>query len=137
MIYETTYNNQKVNEAIDLEVGGAYSFWSRIKMKGIGSQRFSIENTSRNLNPLRNEVADINYANFELRPKGLLVHVTKGLERYVWALPYYKLILFYTSNFSIHGEGEFIRFKQNNNYNESLGFLRKVMFYKNMFLSQN
>jgi len=137
MIYETTYNQPKIKEAIDLEVGSPYSLWRRLKMNGIGSSRFIIETTSKRFDGVLNEVGDLNYANFEIRPKGVLVHITKGLKRYCWALPYPKLVLFYTQNFSVHGEGEFIRFRKNNNYNESLGFLRKLLFYKNIFLSQN
>ena len=137
MIYDTTHKNPKIKEAINEEVGKSYSFFSRIRMNGIGSQRFIIEGTSVSLAGLLNEVSDLNYANFELRPRGVVVHITKGLKRYSWALPFHKLVLFYTQNFSVHGEGEFIRFRKNKNFNESLGFLRKLLFYKNLFLSQN
>ena len=137
MIYDTTLKNPKTKEAINEEVGKSYSFFSRIRMNGIGSQRFIIEGTSVSLAGLLNEVSDLNYANFELRPRGVVVHITKGLKRYSWALPFHKLVLFYTQNFSVHGEGEFIRFRKNKNFNESLGFLRKLLFYKNIFLSQN
>jgi hypothetical protein len=137
MIYDTTHKNPKIKEAINEEVGKSYSFFSRIRMNGIGSQRFIIEGTSVSLTGLLNEVSDLNYANFELRPRGVVVHITKGLKRYSWALPFHKLVLFYTQNFSVHGEGEFIRFRKNKNFNESLGFLRKLLFYKNLFLSQN
>jgi hypothetical protein len=137
MIYDTTHKNPKTKEAINEEVGKSYSFFSRIRMNGIGSQRFIIEGTSVSLAGLLNEVSDLNYANFELRPRGVVVHITKGLKRYSWALPFHKLVLFYTQNFSVHGEGEFIRFRKNKNFNESLGFLRKLLFYKNIFLSQN
>ncbi len=137
MIYDTTHKNPKIKEAINEEVGKSYSFFSRIRMNGIGSQRFIIESTSVSLSGLLNEVSDLNYANFELRPRGVVVHITKGLKRYSWALPFHKLVLFYTQNFSVHGEGEFIRFRKNKNFNESLGFLRKLLFYKNLFLSQN
>jgi hypothetical protein len=137
MIYDTTHKNPKTKEAINEEVGKSYSFFSRIRMNGIGSQRFIIEGTSVSLAGLLNEVSDLNYANFELRPRGVVVHITKGLKRYSWALPFHKLVLFYTQNFSVHGEGEFIRFRKNKNFNESLGFLRKLLFYKNLFLSQN
>jgi hypothetical protein len=137
MIYDTTHKDPKTKEAINEEVGKSYSFFSRIRMNGIGSQRFIIEGTSVSLAGLLNEVSDLNYANFELRPRGVVVHITKGLKRYSWALPFHKLVLFYTQNFSVHGEGEFIRFRKNKNFNESLGFLRKLLFYKNIFLSQN
>ncbi len=129
MIYDTTHKNPKIREAINEEVGKSYSFFSRIRMNGIGSQRFIIEGTSVKLTGLINEVSDLNYANFELRPRGIVVHITKGLQRYSWALPFHKLVLFYTQNFSVHGEGEFIRFRKNKNFNESLGFLRKLLFY--------
>ena len=43
MIYDTTHKNPKIKEAINEEVGKSYSFFSRIRMNGIGSQRFIIE----------------------------------------------------------------------------------------------
>lgn len=137
MIYDTTYSNPKIKESIDLEVGTAYPLFKRFKMNGVGSGRFIIEHTSNNLSGIKNEVSDINYANMELRPKGVLIHITKGLKRYAWALPYYKLVLFYSENFSIHGEGQFLKFKKGQNFKENMGFFKKVLFYKNIYLSQN
>tara|TARA_R110002050_G_C8951667_1_gene513438 strand:+ start:4713 stop:4958 length:246 start_codon:yes stop_codon:yes gene_type:complete len=73
MILDTTYSNKEHNELINDLVGRPYSLLQSFKMKGIGSKRMIIEDASPNFQPYLNIVSDVNYANLEMRPKGLLV----------------------------------------------------------------
>ena len=77
-----------------------------------------------------NTVADINYGNIELREKGIVIHITKGLKNFSWAIPYYQLHTYKTDGFSIHAHGNFVRFKNNKLLKENKKFIDKVIGFK-------
>jgi hypothetical protein len=101
-----------------------------IKLKGIGSKRMIIENVSINLKQYMNSIADINYANIELRPGGILLRINKGLQNFTWVIPYYQLVIYKTNGSSIHAQGRFINFKNNRLLKENKGFFNKMMNMK-------
>ena len=94
MMHDITYHNPETEDLIDIALGKRFSLWKKIKMKGIGSRRMLLKRTSPNFHQYTNKVADINYVSIELRPKGILVHLTKGLKNFAWAIPYYQLAFF-------------------------------------------
>jgi hypothetical protein len=112
MLYNTTHHNKKDIEAINNTLGKPYSFIRAIKLKGTGSKRMIISAVSPRFLNILNTVSDANYGNIELREKGILVHITKGLKNYSWAIPYYQLHIYNTDNFSIHAQGNFVSFKK-------------------------
>lgn len=85
-----------------------------------------VEEVSQNFNSLLNKVSDLNYGNIELRPNGILVRITKGLENYTWAIPYRKLVIYKSYGLSIHADGKFIRFKNNRTLKENKSFIKKM-----------
>ena len=105
-------------------------------MNGVGSGRMQIEELSQGLQPQQLQFSELDYGNIELRPKGIIVHFTNRLERYSWIIAYYRLNLYDASVFSIHSEGQFIRFRKNKNYVENRKFIKKLMAAKNDFLDQ-
>ena len=86
-----------------------------------------VDKVSPNLNPILNTVSDLNYANIEMRKKGILVHVTKGQQNFTWAIPFYHLVLYKTDGMSIHAQGKFIHFKKSRNFYENKRFLRSLL----------
>ena len=70
------------------------------------------------------------YSNIEIRPGGVIVYIAEGLNRYSWVIPYYKLVIYKTPNYSIHSEGDFIRFSNDLNIKENLKFFKKLLKYK-------
>ena len=135
MIFNTTYNNQEYDEESELLVGKKFTLFERIKRGGIGSGRLIIEKTSTKLNLGKLKFSEIDYGNIELRPKGIIVHYTRKLERFSWVIPYYRLVIYNTQFFSIHGNGNFIQFSKNRNYNENKKFINHMMELKNDFLN--
>ena len=111
-------------------LGSPYSFIKAIKMGGVGSKRMIIEEVSPGFLKYMNTVADINYGNIELREGGILVHINKGLQNFSWAIPSYKLHIYKTNGFSIHAEGNFVRFKNNKLLKENKKFLDKIIDLK-------
>jgi len=130
MIIETTKYKKGNSQLIRDLVGKPFSFFDRIKMRGIGSKRMIIEKVSINLSKYLNTVSDANYANIELRPGGILILINKGLQNFTWVIPYYQLVIYKVNGSSIHAQGKFINFKNNILLKENKGFLKKMMDLK-------
>lgn len=130
MIFNTTYINKDAKVTINDLVGDSYSFIEAIKMKGVGSKRMVIEDVSPGFKNILNSVSDINYGNIEIRKKGVLIHITKGLKNYSWAIPFYQLHIYKTSGYSIHAQGNFVRFKNNKLLKENKKFLDRLLDLK-------
>ena len=106
--------------------------WKRekIKLKGIGSRRLIIENFSSDIAYLALKVSGIQYANIELRPKGVIVHVNQGVYTHAWTIPYYHLSIYNGDYFTIHGAGSFIQFNKEKSWEENKSFLQKLVSLK-------
>ena len=130
MIFNTTLNNTDAAASINEMLGKSYSFIKAVKLGGVGSKRMVIDAVSPGFSDLINAVSDINYGNIELREKGILVHVNKGLKNFSWAIPYYQLHTYKTEGFSIHAQGNFVRFKSNKLLKENKKFIQKIVDFK-------
>lgn len=130
MIFNTTLNNRDAAASINSMLGNSYNFIKAIKLGGVGSKRMVIAAVSPGFSELINEVSDINYGNIELREKGILVHINKGLKNFSWAIPYYQLHTYKTEGFSIHAQGNFVRFKNNKFLKENKSFIQKMVDFK-------
>jgi len=127
MIINSTYNNKKHKQILNDLVGRSFSFLESIKMKGVGSKRMVISEVSPNIQTYMNQVADANYANLELRTKGIIIYINKGLKNFTWAIPYYQLVIYKTNGASIHAQGKFIHFKNNKLFRENKRFFDKML----------
>lgn len=136
MILNTTHTSKENKELIKGLVGNAFGFIESIKLKGIGSKRMVIDKVSPNLKQYLNTVSDINYGNIELRSNGILIHITKGLQNFTWAIPYYQLVIYKTNGSSIHAQGKFVRFKNNRMLKENKIFFDKLLNEKIKFDEQ-
>jgi hypothetical protein len=133
LILDTTHNNKEhKNIIIDL-IGRPYKFMESIKMRGVGSKRMIIENVSPNLQQHLNTIADINYANIEMRPSGILIYINKGLKNYTWVIPFYQLVIYKTNGISIHAQGKFVHFKNNTMFKENKVYMDKLFDAKVKF----
>lgn len=130
MIFNTTHRDKDATATINDLIGKPYSFIESIKMKGTGSKRMIVDDVSLSFKSILNQVSDINYGSIELREKGILVHITKGHKNFSWAIPFYQLHIYNTSTYSIHAQGNFVRFKKNKTYKENKKFLDKLLDLK-------
>lgn len=130
MIYNTTHENKEADAVFNDLIGKRYHILKAIKMGGVGSKRMIIEDVSAKLKKYMNTVSDINYGSIELREKGILVHITKGLQNFSWAIPTYQLHMYRTNGFSVHAQGNFIRFKNNKLLKENKKFIDKLIDLK-------
>lgn len=127
MILDTTHYEKEHKELLKDIVGSPFGFLQAIRLKGIGSKRLIVKEVSPNMAQYLNKVSDINYANIELRPKGILIHITKGLKNFTWAIPYYQLVLYKIDGSSIHAQGKYIHFSKNKTFRENKPFFRKLL----------
>mgnify|MGYP006157127331 CR=1 FL=1 len=127
MIFNTTYYNKDATTTINDLLGKSYSFIKAIKLGGVGSKRMIIDAVSPGFLKVINLVSDINYGNIELREKGIIVHINKGLKNFSWAIPYYQLHTYKTEGFSIHAHGNFVRFKNDKLLKENRTFIAKII----------
>jgi hypothetical protein len=127
MILDTTHTNKAYDNLINDLIGKPFSFLQSLKMKGIGSKRMIIDDVSVNMKKYTNTIADVNYANIELRPSGILIRINKGLSNFTWIIPYYQLILYKTNGSSIHAQGRFIHFRNNTTFKENKSFFDKLL----------
>ncbi len=127
MVLETTYFSKENKEIINDLVGKPFSLLQSLKLKGIGSKRMIVDEVSPNMTSILNAISDINYANIELRPKGILIMINKGLRNFTWAIPYYHLVIYKVNGSSIHAQGRFIHFKNNKTFKENKSFFDKLM----------
>jgi len=130
MIFNSTYTDKEKELEVEKLIGKKYGLISSIRLNGVGSKRLIVQETSQNLKKIIIRKSDLIYSNIEIRPGGVIVYIAEGLNRYSWVIPYYKLVIYKTPNYSIHSEGDFIRFSNDLNIKENLKFFKKLLKYK-------
>ena len=134
-VYNITYKNKETEKLINDELGKAYNLFQKIKLSGIGSRRMIIENFSDDLSKLEMKVSGIQYANIEIRPKGIIVHINQGIYTHAWTIRFYHLNIYNGEYFTVHGAGSFIQFDKEKTWKENKNFLNKLITLKSNFNS--
>ncbi|SDR89167.1 hypothetical protein [Winogradskyella sediminis] len=127
MIINTTHFNADHKQIIADLVGSPFSLVQKLKMNGVGSKRMIIDKVSPNMQSMMNLVADINYGNIELRPKGIVIRINKGLSNFAWIIPYYHLVIYKINGSSIHAQGKFVQFRPDKTFKENRKFFDKMI----------
>tara|TARA_B100001079_G_scaffold198547_1_gene172200 strand:+ start:140 stop:562 length:423 start_codon:yes stop_codon:yes gene_type:complete len=130
MIFNSTYTDKEKELEVEKLIGKKYGLISSIRLNGVGSKRLIVQETSQSFKKIIIQKSDLIYSNIEIRPSGVIVYIAEGLNRYSWVIPYYKLVIYKTPNYSIHSEGDFIRFSNDLNIKENLKFFKKLLKYK-------
>ena len=132
-LYNISYSDKETDKLINDEMGKPYSLIKKIKLKGIGSRRMIIEHFSDDMKHLTLKVSGIQYANIELRPKGLIIHINQGIYTYAWTVPFFRLNIYNGDYFTVHGNGNFIQFNKEKSWKENRTFLQKIMHLKSIY----
>ena len=74
MILETTYSSKEIRKRIREAIGRPISLFKRIKIGGVGSQRFVILEASKDFKHLINQDSKLQFCNIELREEGIILH---------------------------------------------------------------
>lgn len=134
-LYNITYKNKETEKEINAEMGKPFGLIEKLKLGGIGSRRMIIENFSEDIENLALKVSGIQYANIELRPNGIIVHINQGIYTHAWTIPYFRLSVFNGDFFTIHGGGSHIQFNKEKSWKENKEFLQKIVKLKSEFVS--
>ena len=134
-LYNITYKNKETEKEINVEMGKPFGLIEKLKLGGIGSRRMIIENFSEDIKNLKLTVSGIQYANIELRPNGIIVHINQGIYTHAWTIPYFRLSVFNGDFFTIHGGGSHIQFNKEKSWKENKEFLQKIVKLKSEFVS--
>ena len=127
MVLNTTYHNKDNDLIINDLIGKRFSLMRSLKIGGIGSGRMIVDEVSPNFQQYVNGVADITYGNIELRPHGILLYIHKQLQQFTWVIPYYQLYVYKTNGVTIHGQGSFVHFRNDNRSRANKKFFDKMM----------
>ena len=130
MIFNSTYTDKEKEIEVEKLIGKKYSLFNSIRLNGVGSKRLIIEETSPKFKKIIIQKNDLIYSNVELRHKGIIVYIAEGLNRFSWVIPYHQLVVYKTPNYSIHSDGNFIRFNNDLNIEENLKFFKKLINHK-------
>ena len=137
MIYNSTYTDIEKELETDNLVGKQYNLIKSIRLGGIGSKRLIIDELGLNFKKLIEQKNDIIYSNIELRKKGIIVYLVDRQRRFTWVIPFYKLVVYKTPSFSIHSDGNFIRYSDKLNHKQILVFFKKLLDHKFNFNKHN
>ena len=133
-LYNITYKNKETEKEINAEMGKPFGLIEKLRLGGIGSRRMIIENFSEDISSLALKVSGIQYANIELRPNGIIVHINQGIYTHAWTIPYFRLSIFNGDFFTIHGGGSHIQFNKEKSWKENKDFLQKIVKLKSEFV---
>lgn len=133
-LHNITYKNKEIEKEINAEMGKPFGLIEKLRLGGIGSRRMIIENFSEDLSSLALKVSGIQYANIELRPNGVIVHINQGIYTHAWTIPYFRLSIFNGDFFTIHGGGSHIQFNKEKSWKENKDFLQKIVKLKSEFV---
>ena len=137
MIYNSTYSDIEKDIETNSLVGKKYNLIKSIRLGGIGSKRLIVEELGINFKKLIQQKNDIIYSNIELRNKGIIVYIVDRQKRFTWVIPFYKLVIYKTPSFSIHSDGNYIRFSNKLNHKQNLAFFKKILDHKLNFNKYN
>ena len=133
-LHNITYKNKETEKEINAEMGKPFGLIEKLRLGGIGSRRMIIENFSEDISSLALKVSGIQYANIELRPNGIIVHINQGIYTHAWTIPYFRLSIFNGDFFTIHGGGSHIQFNKEKSWKENKDFLQKILKLKSEFV---
>ena len=136
MILDTTLYDKNHKKTLENFDGKPYRLLESLKRGGVGSKRMIIKQLSPNLSYIINIISDLNYANIELRKKGILIRINKGLKSFTWAIPFYQLVFYKTDFTSIHAQGRFIQFENSKTFRENKKFFENLLAEKIKFDKQ-
>ena len=111
MLLNVSYNDPKIQNAVEEAVGMPFGLRQRWQMGGNGSPQLQITQCSSEIYSLLTLDHNRNTCNIELRPKGIIIHFRSLLETYGLVIPYYKLKVYKgkSHEYSFHKDHYYIK----------------------------
>jgi hypothetical protein len=135
MLFDTSINDKDVKREINQLVGKPFSILEIIKIGAIGSSRMEVLEYSKLFNKVMAWDKQAVFASIGLRPKGIIVVINVRLSNFSWVIPYNYVSIFKTDILTIHGQGEFLKFKIHSDQNKKL--IQKILDEKTKISNQD
>ena len=129
MILNTTHIDKEKRDLINNLVGNPLSLWESL-FQNKGSHRMIIESFSEKFNKFFKTYNNLLYANIEIRKKGIIVRISVNYETVSWLVPFYKLTIYNSNLFSIHSNGNNIKFRKDKYYKINKNFINSLIEQK-------
>lgn len=137
MIINITYANKKTERQIADVVGKPYSLMEKIRMKGVGTSKMQIVETSEDITNCFNASVDTKYCYLELRKTGMLIGFQSVLKTFVWVIPFRELSIYYNSGLlSIYSNADFMKVKPPFYGSVDKKFIKKVLNCKAKYFDE-
>ncbi len=130
MLVNVSYNNKEITRKVDEEVGKPFTLKERFALKGIGSPKLFITESSSGIRDLLLLDNNLDCCNIEMRPKGIIVRFRSLLETFALVIPYYKLTI-YKGDFAVYSifrDHHFIKVRSDTKAIQK--YFRKILDYK-------
>lgn len=130
MLVNVSYNNKEITRKVDKEVGKPFTLKERFALKGIGSPKLFITESSTGIRDLLLLDNNLDSCNIEMRPKGIIVRFRSLLETFALVIPYYKLSI-YKGDFAVYSifrDHYFIKVRSDTKAIQK--YFRKLLDYK-------
>lgn len=130
MVLNDTYNHEHINRQIIGSVGLPFGLLQRIKMKGNGSPRLLILESSTSIQKLLHLDNNTTWCYIEIRPKGIIVRFRSLLETFAFVIPWWKLVVFKCDAqvYTLHCDDNFVKLRIKTTV--ELKFIRRLMDLK-------
>ena len=88
MLLAYSYSSKAIRDKINACVGKSFGLIDRLKMRGVGSQRFSIKHASEDIIQLFEYQSGESFTNIELRPTGIIFWFRARVDNWVLVMGY-------------------------------------------------
>ena len=138
MLLQGSYFSKEKKELIEQTVGKPFGLWQRIKMKGIGSQRFIVKKSNPEVENLFADQTGMKFTNIELRPNGIIFWFRVKIDNWILMMPYRSLSIYKSEGSLRLFYGEW-KIELTPAHNESLDkkFIKKLMDQKSDYVAQH
>lgn len=135
MLLNVSYKNNKIAREINDAVGEPFSWKQRFKMRGIGSSKLIITESSEEIYNLLNLDGYREQCNIEMRPKGIILGFRSLLESYALIIPYNKLVINKddAQSYTIYKGAQFVKIEAKARNKATHKFIKKVKAAKAAF----
>jgi hypothetical protein len=131
MLYNVSHNDPATTLAIKKEIGGILSLRERWNLKGSGSPKLYITDSSIHIHNLLVVDNSLDVCNIELCKSGIIVRFRSRLETYALPIAYHKLVIYKgrAEEYSIYKDTYFVKVRADRK--EIHHFFKKINEQKN------
>ena len=132
MFFNVSYNKKEINDQIRELVGPSFPLMKRLRLRGIGSQRFLVLEANAEVMSILEKTTNLKFCNVELRQTGIVVWFRVKLHNYILALAYNSLSISNSTEFLSIISGKWhLKLSPAHNAKLNTNFIEKMLRLQN------